>query len=147
MSKCENELCDRCKARDIKCLSCLDFDKFTKDRPEQLPNPTNGGLQERIGNGLRMERCDYCAHGEEHYTEDPCKYCNGKDKFVRKMIVIPTNADRIRAMTDEQLAELIDKTSCGLCSLLGIRDLCRASKDKNCFEIVMAWLKQPAKEV
>ena len=50
-----------------------------------------------------------------------------------------TNADRIRAMSDEELAELVGKyVYCGLCPL---QHRCVAGE---CSKVVMEWLKQPA---
>jgi len=96
-----------------------------------------------------MSKCGECISGKDccfrqSYERD-CGWFHPIDP--PHPVPIQTNGDRIRAMTDEQWAELIDKTGCGLCGLLGIRDFCRASKDKNCYEIISAWLIQPAKEV
>lgn len=53
-----------------------------------------------------------------------------------------TNADRIRRMTDEELAEFIDK-----CEAVGYNDSSIA-RDKNNDELMnmLDWLKQPAEE-
>ena len=55
-----------------------------------------------------------------------------------------TNADRIRAMSDEELAEIISSnTLTGACNDFGIpHKKCR----HNCKECVLTWLQQPAKE-
>ena len=51
---------------------------------------------------------------------------------------ITTNADRIRSMSDEELAELVGKyVYCGLCPL---KHRCVAGE---CNKTVMEWLKQP----
>lgn len=50
-----------------------------------------------------------------------------------------TNADRIRSMTDEELAELI------MCPYNSDGEICEASKD-NCMQCCLRWLRQPAKE-
>ena len=60
------------------------------------------------------------------------------DKNVGKM----TNADRIRAMSDEELAEFIKH--------IKVRAVfCKAVKDNNAFEELCSaeWLQQPAEEV
>ena len=50
-----------------------------------------------------------------------------------------TNADRIRAMTDEELAYLI---RCGVCELIGAtQDHCETN---TCVDCVLGWLQQPA---
>lgn len=52
---------------------------------------------------------------------------------------VMTNADRIRAMSDEELAKLVGKyVYCGLCPLQ------HSCIDGECNKVVMEWLKQPA---
>ena len=59
----------------------------------------------------------------------------GKDTYV------PTNADRIRAMSDEELVEFIKNIKVRAA-------LCKAVKNNDAFEELCSaeWLKQPAKE-
>lgn len=53
---------------------------------------------------------------------------------------IPTNADRIRSMTDEELAEFITSpTPQGIC-----KDRCGGDIDYPCSECALEWLKQEA---
>lgn len=61
-----------------------------------------------------------------------------------------TNADRIRAMSDEELAEAIHKNAItDLCSIV-CKVECKAvetfdkTSDQRCKEIVLSWLQQPA---
>ena len=70
------------------------------------------------------------------------------DKNVKKM----TNVDRIRAMSDEEIAEYVCRNSINtLCDIIcggecnAISTLKR-SGDWACKEIVMKWLQQPAGE-
>ena len=59
----------------------------------------------------------------------------GKDTYV------PTNADRIRAMSDEELAEFIKH--------IKVRAVfCKAVKDNNAFEKLCSaeWLRMPAED-
>ena len=84
-------------------------------------------------------------------------YCNGKQGICDCDILcadckfyddkggkeVQTNADRIRAMSDDELAE-------GLCSYVE-RFVCRAKRERNegcseygCKDCVLEWLKQPA---
>ena len=70
----------------------------------------------------------------------------GKDTYL------PTNADRIRAMSDEAIAEYVCRNSINtLCDIIcggecnAISTLKR-SGDWACKEIVMKWLQQPAEE-
>lgn len=54
-----------------------------------------------------------------------------------------TNADKIRAMTDEELAEwFCDNVSCG-CACLAICKDC-GRDDKSCTQAWLDWLKQEA---
>lgn len=63
--------------------------------------------------------------------------CNHTDCPYRTEPI--TNADRIRAMTDEELAYLI---RCGVCELIGAtQDHCETN---TCVDCVLGWLKQPA---
>ena len=56
-----------------------------------------------------------------------------------------TNADRIRAMSDEELAELLNrvKEPCDYCDLTSVPGACTESL---CDSAMLRWLKQPAKE-
>ena len=63
------------------------------------------------------------------------------DGWKCNYIPVPTNADRIRAMSDEELAEFIKH--------IKIRAaFCKAVKDNDAFEALCSaeWLQQPAKE-
>lgn len=60
-----------------------------------------------------------------------------------------SNADRIRAMTDEELAEwMATRTSCMRCPV--DLDACHNfefSGEMSCEEILLSWLKSPVEEV
>lgn len=57
-----------------------------------------------------------------------------------------TNADRIRAMTDEEMAKwFCDKVSCG-CECLALCRNC-GRDDKSCSQAWLNWLKQEVQEV
>lgn len=61
-------------------------------------------------------------------------------------IPVPTNADRIRAMSDEEIAELIlDWVQTGACNDFGIP--VTGNCNGKCVECIVEWLKQPAEEV
>lgn len=74
----------------------------------------------------------------------PCIFSD--ECFEPEEIKFQTNADRIRAMSDEELADFLDrwamgdidysKTFCDLCNGQFMCDQCR-----------LDWLKQPAKDV
>ena len=56
-------------------------------------------------------------------------------------IPVPTNADRIRAMSDEELAEVLGKlVHCGGCPMRGN---CKVD-DLPCDNVMLEWLQQPA---
>lgn len=63
-----------------------------------------------------------------------CKQCNGSGEKSK------TNADRIRAMSDEELVRFIEETQIAGCPTPARR--CRAS----CKECILKWLQQPAGE-
>lgn len=63
------------------------------------------------------------------------------DKFNRQVQFQPaTNADRIRAMSDEELAEFLESTHSNMAIKLGGEYIVRAK------EYIGIWLKQPAKK-
>ena len=86
-----------------------------------------------------MSKCETCAKKQYGYL------CDGRihDPDNKDLYEPMTNADRIRSMTDEELAKLL-------------LDGCRGSKcddqpqnewgSMNCFQCRMEWLQQPAEE-
>jgi hypothetical protein len=52
-----------------------------------------------------------------------------------------TNADRIRSMTDEELAKMMAHGNCGYCK---IHDYCFSRKGVDCDEAWLDWLKEEA---
>ena len=75
------------------------------------------------------------AHGCTYCTDD--FHCDCKDRRI-------SNADRIRAMTDEELAEFITPVKCVDCRLLdcGVEEEMLNGKHRTCQERVLNWLKQ-----
>ena len=76
-----------------------------------------------------------CAHPRPCYDDGKCHY---KGECGHKAPL--TNADRIRAMSDEELAEFIKHIKVRAA-------FCKAVKDNNAFEALCSaeWLKQPAR--
>ena len=76
--------------------------------------------------------CDDCRHSKKDMREFPCTVCiyNAIDKFEKK-----TNADRIREMSDEELAEWILK-----------HDTITYCHGRLNTEQLLEWLKSEAKE-
>ena len=73
---------------------------------------------------------------------------NGKITYVPVVVNAKppkqTNADKIRAMTDEELAQLFADDNCGYCR---IHDFCFAKGCQiNCEDVWLDWLKQEASE-
>lgn len=95
-----------------------------------------------------MKRCDpnaraKCPDGEscELYAE----FADGSwcDDFNKKVLKRPmTNADRIRAISDEELCDLLMLVPEVPCEKIGYPN-CSCK----CKECVMNWLQQPAEEV
>lgn len=91
-----------------------------------------------------------CCHAEERYEviikTDSKEHYEEAEQFARRLIghekpVTITNADRIRTMTDEELAKLLLKAP--LCRAES-RVACRSTK--SCLECLMEWLQQPEEE-
>lgn len=70
--------------------------------------------------------------------------CEDKEQMVRviqeynESQKVKTNADRIRAMTDEELAEFLERTQSNMAIRLGGEFIVRNA------EYIKIWLKQPA---
>ena len=77
-----------------------------------------------------------CAENFNRFCPDypeKCRFCGAFRE--------PTNADRIRAMSDEELSELIDRET-DSCAPTG--DCEKMSRD--CKACWLEWLQQPARE-
>ena len=83
------------------------------------------------------EDCPHCVFEK---TEANCRGCFEGSHYKPKPL---TNADRIRAMTDEELAEFIAySTSCETCVVRkGGSDECH---NTNCSTAWLGWMKQEA---
>lgn len=71
---------------------------------------------------------------------------------VRKLLFTEggqTNAEHIRSMTDEELAEWLEEVDCWNCDCCVYQRECRLEYDEekhDCADGRMKWLKQPYKE-
>ena len=91
-----------------------------------------------------MKECDNCAYGgwlngKDAITEicTKCRYICGEPTKWKAMPM--TNADRIRAMSDEELAKQFSHTS--ICE----EKYPKCMEDReDCVECLLKWLKQPA---
>ena len=85
-----------------------------------------------------MSKCkykheEYCSYIDQYCVEGPCKYEEPQ-----------TNADRIRAMTDEEMAEFMsNKVDCQYCNVK--TEWCSESEIA-CRRGWLDWLKQEAEE-
>ena len=141
MNKCE--LCDRkehCKMyedamklyADVMVYGCKDF------KPTQIE-------QEAM-------TCGNCYYREYTPQFPPCEDClkdwrtiGKKSSWVGAIWEKKTNADRIRAMSDEELAEFMEcNVGCDDCRFFTI---CRsAPQDRVCSEYWLDWLKEEVEE-
>ena len=83
-----------------------------------------------------MNITELCVNCKQNNS---CTMCWKTSKKKCPHFIQKTNADRIRAMSDEELAYLIHR---GVCELIGAtQDHCETNTCVNC---VLGWLKQPA---
>lgn len=89
-----------------------------------------------IGETMICPKCGHMANHDSYFGAMVCRQCGWMrhDK--------PTNADRIRSMSDEELAEWISSIfdchyDTSMCA-----DFC----NHNCDERHLTWLRQPAEE-
>ena len=98
-----------------------------------------------------LKTCPYCGgHGYINQFEDveggcrawanECIACKG----TGAILVPETNADRIRRMSDEELAKFI-ATPCQ-CEVRPKRDGFRECGNDLCLQYLLKWLQQPAEE-
>ena len=97
-----------------------------------------------------MHTCNICKYAGRPTYKSPCSECKEFSKYEYENK--KTNADIIRSMSDEELAEFlthINPTNCQDCAFShGWR--CQPDRDdysdfKKCKEGRKRWLKQPAK--
>lgn len=96
-----------------------------------------------------MNKCDpltraQCPHGA--YCEPFVVYADSSEcaKLNKATIRLPkSNADRIRNMSDEDLADFMNNFN--ICDTRANEE-CRFTFLANCTECVLDWLKQPARE-
>ena len=85
--------------------------------------------------------CINCKYGNTTDDYEHCGNCDNGSEFVKM-----TNADRIRAMSDEELAEFIEnKKPCEVCSC-GKDGICYCGYGETCHNGILKWLKSEAKE-
>ena len=97
-----------------------------------------------------IDYCETCQHCDCEPHLEPCVSCKTKyigtpTKYLAKR---RTNADRIRAMSDEELMQFLfnevsNNTICSFC-VPTMRTKCKC--DGHCKNGILEWLKQPAEE-
>ena len=101
--------------------------------------------------------CETCKHYEEEAYNEPCNSCRFRDYDVPTKWESPfnkqkTNGDRIRTMSDEELANTLwdiglDIWNCNEYNGHNVTMLPECEKcDGNCVLAILKWLKQPAEE-
>lgn len=88
---------------------------------------------------MSEKKCDTCRHQDDFWVCDTCIH----DRSLKDNYEPLTNGDRIRAMTDEELAEFLLPLGTYFCSLVLV-DADDCSRADNCDECRLAWLKKPA---
>lgn len=97
---------------------------------------------------MKYDNCKECVSKCEHAGKDREFICgNGVSCKVTKK-PIATNADKIRAMSDEELAEFLeDWDFCyGWCPFGMANAPYSPECPQNCEELLLSWLQQPAEE-
>ncbi len=88
-----------------------------------------------------MKLCDRCPGAGNcllNYLGKAC--CNWRKKNAPDVVL--TNADRIRAMSDEELAVFLNEPFCDKRT----HEECTVSYCGICHQCVLDWLQQPAEE-
>lgn len=101
----------------------------------------------RLCNDIEDEVTDIAFNSTHYHIRDCCESIREYLKEIAAEITEPpkTNADRIRQMTDEELAESIG-LACKRCAYYKVgRGEC-SGQDKECTDGNLAWLKQEVSE-
>ena len=90
-----------------------------------------------------MIDCMDCRY-QENMCKWPCDDCVKGDKWEERPL---TNADKIRAMTDEELAEWVGRYGDCILTHCCAFDICVPTmEDMSCKDWILKWLKQEVKE-
>lgn len=105
-----------------------------------------------------MKSCENCKHRYGSGGEHPCNTCIYTDhgqptSWEAGPNYVPvTNADRIRAMSDEELEKFLRQVElAGIDYGVTFCDMCNGNKNNNtlsldCDGCLLCWLRQPAEE-
>ena len=98
------------------------------------------------------EAIRYLGYLRENYTRENSQTCEAVDMAIAALEpkMIHTNADKIRQMTDEELAAFFNKKTLGLtsvcdvpCEIYDVTGHCFVSE---CYDAFLKWLKHEADE-
>ena len=90
-----------------------------------------------------MKDCNNCKHKDCWEYADPCNSCTDvNDTREPTNWEAQTNADRIRRMTDEELANFVSLCCGWTCAECPVGRECNGDE---CFSTWLDWLKQEAK--
>lgn len=91
---------------------------------------------------MGLNICDRCV--------SDCRHERNPNEIVVKCGAFKapqTNADRIRSMSDEELAEYLEYPICKYSKCAEVCPVFPENKDKSCKENILNYLRQPAEEV
>ena len=101
---------------------------------------------------MSNKTCGDCRHFDGRYnlcavTSDFCTVepdYSACDDFEQKPK--PTNGDRVRKMSNRELAELLDEVNCFYCPYENKKNgMCNRPEGKTCIDGIEEWLNAPAK--
>ena len=99
------------------------------------------------GESLTVEQLQAVPHGKvkDNTLNDICKRAN--EIAMQRVLTVPeTNADRIRAMSDEELAAWLEYPICKYSKCTEECPVFPQNKDKSCKENILNYLRQPPEE-
>ena len=92
-----------------------------------------------------MAICETCDYANRPPYKSPCSECDktmGSPFCCYEHEEKPTNADRIRAMSDEELARLFGHNT--ICTYIQDEFNGYCNRRESCSGCIKEWLKQPA---
>ena len=115
-----------------------EFNKFKKiygNYTDEYVRHFYNKLAELRGGIDDVHTCN-CQHNSNSRDDEPCCRCDSRQ----------TNADRIRNMSDEELAETIHSISCNATEISTCKEECLKCEqpDSYCVRNIMEWLQSEA---
>ena len=115
-----------------------EFNKFKKiygNYTDEYVRHFYNKLAELRGGIDDVHTCN-CQHNSNSRDDEPCCWCDSRQ----------TNADRIRNMSDEELAETIHSISCNATEISTCKEECLKCEqpDSYCVRNIMEWLQSEA---